>query len=55
LADGPVDAIAGTITINGTSLRTSSAQNVAILIGAATNDVQGSNGVIHVIGSVLLP
>ena len=55
LTDGAVDAIAGTITISGTSIKTSSDQNVPILIGAATNDVQGSNGVIHAIGSVLLP
>ncbi len=55
LTDGTVEAIAGTITISGTSINTSSDQNVPILIGAATNDVQGSNGVIHAIGSVLLP
>jgi len=55
LADGPVDAIGGTITISGTTLVTSSEQEVPVILGAATNDVQGTNGVIHAIGSVLLP
>ena len=55
LSDGPVDSIGGSITINGTKLVTSSNQEVTILIGAATNDVQGTNGVIHAIDAVLLP
>jgi uncharacterized surface protein with fasciclin (FAS1) repeats len=55
LTNGPVEAIGGTLTINGTKLETLSGQSIDILIGAATNDVQGSNGVIHAIGSVLLP
>ncbi len=55
LSDGSVDAIGGSITISGTTLVTSSDQEVPVLLGAATNDVQGTNGVIHAIGSVLLP
>ena len=55
LSDGSVTTIGGDITISGTSLVTSSNQEVPVLLGAATNDVQGTNGVIHAIGSVLLP
>jgi uncharacterized surface protein with fasciclin (FAS1) repeats len=55
LTNGAVEAIGGTLTINGTKLETLSGQSIDILLGAATNDVQGTNGVIHAIGSVLLP
>lgn len=55
LTNGPVQSIGGSITINGTQLQTTSNQNVGIILGSATNDVQGTNGVIHAIESVLLP
>ena len=48
----------GKITIDlssGAQIKTSSNQTVNILVGAATNDVQGTNGVIHAIDKVLLP
>jgi transforming growth factor-beta-induced protein len=40
---------------SGAQIKTSSNQTVDILVGAATNDVQGTNGVIHAINTVLLP
>lgn len=48
----------GTITIDltsGAQIKTSSSQTVNILVGPATTDVQGTNGVIHAIDAVLLP
>lgn len=39
---------------NGAQIKTGSNQTVNILVGAATNDVQGTNGVIHAIDAVLL-
>lgn len=48
----------GSITIDlsdGAKIETSSEQSVNIVIGAATNDVQGTNGVVHAIEAVLLP
>lgn len=58
LSNGSVTTLGGDITIdltNGAQIQTSSAQTVNILVGAATNDVQGTNGVIHAIDTVLLP
>ena len=59
LVDGAkVETFQGTdITIDlttGAQIKTST-QTVNILVGAATNDVQGTNGVIHAIDAVLLP
>lgn len=58
LTNGTVTTLGGTITINLTSgavIETTSSQSVNILVGEATNDVQGSNGVVHAIDTVLLP
>lgn len=58
LTNGSVTTLGGSITINltdGAQIQTSSSQTVNILVGAATNDVQGTNGVIHAIDTVLLP
>jgi len=58
LTNGDVTTLSGTITIdlsNGAQVKTTSSQTVNILVGAATNDVQGLNGVIHAIDAVLLP
>lgn len=58
LTNGIVSTLGGNITINltnGAQIETTSSQIVNILVGAATNDVQGTNGVIHAIDSVLLP
>ena len=58
LASGTVMTLGGNITIDlttGAQIMTSSMQTVNILVGAATNDVQGTNGVIHAVDSVLLP
>jgi transforming growth factor-beta-induced protein len=59
LVDGAmIETFQGTdITIDlttGAQIKTST-QTVNILVGAATNDVQGTNGVIHAIDAVLLP
>ncbi|TXD54339.1 MULTISPECIES: fasciclin domain-containing protein [unclassified Polaribacter] len=54
LFNGPVATLGGKITIditNGAQIVTSSDQTVTI----ALTDVQGTNGVIHVINTVLLP
>lgn len=40
---------------SGAQLVTSSGQTVDIIVGAATNDVQATNGVIHAVRTVLLP
>ena len=58
LANGTVTTLGGDITIDltsGAQIITSSMQTVNILVGAATNDVQGANGVIHAVDMVLLP
>lgn len=58
LENGDVTTLGGTITIDltsGAQIQTSSSQTVNILVGAATNDVQGTNGVIHAVDTVLLP
>ncbi len=58
LTNGDVTTLGGTITIDltsGAQIKTSSMQTVDILVGAATNDVQGTNGVIHGVNKVLLP
>jgi len=58
LTNGSVTTIGGSITINltnGARIQTTSSQTANILVGAVTNDVQGTNGVIHAIDSVLLP
>lgn len=58
LSNGPVTTLGGTITIDlssGAQIKTSSMQTVNILVGAATNDVQATNGVIHAVDKVLLP
>lgn len=58
LTNGNVTTLGGTITIDltsGAQIQTSSMQTVNILVGAATNDVQGTNGVIHAVDTVLLP
>jgi uncharacterized surface protein with fasciclin (FAS1) repeats len=54
LENGDVTTLGGTITIdltNGAQIKTSSSQTVNIII----IDVQGSNGVVHAIDTVLLP
>ncbi|MFD0991815.1 fasciclin domain-containing protein [Tenacibaculum geojense] len=58
LSAGVVSTLGGDITIDltsGAQIITSSNQTVNILVGAATNDVQGTNGVIHAVDTVLLP
>lgn len=58
LTNGSVTTLGGNITINltnGAQIQTTSSQTVNILVGSATNDVQGTNGVIHAIDTVLLP
>lgn len=58
LANGEVRTLGGNITIDlssGAQINTTSNQTVNILIGAATNNVQGTNGVIHAIDAVLIP
>lgn len=58
LSNGIVSTLGGNITIDLTSapqIQTTSSQRVNILVGASTNDVQGTNGVIHAIDAVLLP
>ncbi|WP_299708979.1 fasciclin domain-containing protein [uncultured Tenacibaculum sp.] len=58
LMNGDVTTLGGTITIDltsGAQINTSSSQTVNILVGTATNDVQGTNGVIHGVDKVLLP
>ncbi len=59
LTNGDVTMLSGgKVTVdltNGAQLKTSSGQTVNILVGAATNDVQGTNGVIHAVDAVLLP
>ncbi|SNR15950.1 fasciclin domain-containing protein [Tenacibaculum jejuense] len=58
LMNGDVMTLGGTITIDltsGAQINTSSSQTVNILVGPATNDVQGTNGVIHGVDKVLLP
>lgn len=59
LTAGDITMLSGdTVTIdltNGAQIKTSSDQMVNILVGASTNDVQGTNGVIHAIDAVLLP
>ena len=58
LTNGDVTTLGGTVTIDltsGAQIKTSSMQTVNILVGAATNDVQGTNGVIHAVDTVLLP
>ncbi|MDP5091720.1 MAG: fasciclin domain-containing protein [Polaribacter sp.] len=58
LTNESVTTLGGNITINltnGAQIQTTSSQTVNILVGAATNDVQGTNGVIHAIDRVLLP
>jgi len=54
LSNGDVTTLGGTITIDlttGAQIKTTSAQTVNIIV----TDVQGTNGVIHAINSVLLP
>lgn len=55
LTNGSVTTIGGTITLNGTQITTSSSGTANIVVSQATNDVQGTNGVIHAIDAVLLP
>mgnify|MGYP001563358072 FL=1 len=58
LVNGDVGTLGGNITIdlsNGAQIKTTSDQTVNILVGDATNDVQGVNGVIHAIDAVLIP
>jgi uncharacterized surface protein with fasciclin (FAS1) repeats len=58
LTNGVISVIGGSITVdlsNGAQIKTTSNQTVNILVGAATNDVQGTNGIIHAIDTVLLP
>lgn len=54
LTNGDVSTLGGTITIdltNGPKIKTTNDQTVDIIL----NDIQGINGVVHVINSVLLP
>ena len=59
LSSGDVPMFSGqSITIDlssGAQIITASSQTVNILIGNSTNDVQGTNGVIHAVDTVLLP
>ncbi|KAB1068651.1 fasciclin domain-containing protein [Tamlana haliotis] len=59
LSNGDITMLSGgMITIDlssGAQIKTSSSQTVDILVGDATSDVQGTNGVIHAINAVLLP
>ncbi len=59
LSDGDLTMLGGgTLTIDlteGAQIMTSSGQTVNILVGEATNDVQGTNGVIHAVDAVLIP
>lgn len=58
LTNGEVSTLGGTIMIDlstAAQIQTGSQQLVDILVGPATNDVQGTNGVIHAIDEVLLP
>ncbi len=59
LINGSVPTLLGTIVTidltNGAQLVTGANQTVNILVDPATNDVQGTNGVIHAIDTVLLP
>ena len=58
LSNGVVSTLGGDITIDlnsGVQIKTTSTQTVNILVGAATNDVQGTNGVVHAIDAVMLP
>ena len=54
LTNGDVDTLGGTITIDltsGAQIKTTSEQTVNIILV----DVQGSNGVVHAIDTVLIP
>ena len=58
LSNGDVSSLGGALTLdlsNGAQINTTSNQVVNILVGEATNDVQGTNGVIHAIDTVLVP
>lgn len=59
LSNGAVPTLLGTnVTVdlsNGAQLVTGANQTVNILVDPATNDVQGTNGVIHAVDTVLLP
>jgi uncharacterized surface protein with fasciclin (FAS1) repeats len=58
LSNGDIPTLGGIITIdlsNGAQIKTTSNQTVNVLVGAAANDVQGANGVIHAIDTVLIP
>ncbi|WP_075342277.1 fasciclin domain-containing protein [Tenacibaculum agarivorans] len=58
LMNGDVTTLGGTITVdltNGPQIKTETMQTVNILVGAATNDVQGTNGVVHAVDAVLVP
>ena len=58
LSNGDVFVLGGSITIDlstGVQIKTTSNQTVNIIVSPATNDVQGTNGVVHAIDTVLLP
>ena len=58
LSNGDVSVLGGSITIDlstGVQIKTTSNQTVNIIVSPATNDVQGTNGVVHAIDTVLLP
>ncbi|WP_111708353.1 fasciclin domain-containing protein [Lutibacter citreus] len=59
LTEGDVTTFEGSSIMidlaDGAQIKTTSNQVVNILVGDATNDVQGTNGVIHAIDMVLLP
>ena len=58
LSNGDVFVLGGSITIDlstGVQIKTTSNQTVNIIVSSATNDVQGTNGVVHAIDTVLLP
>ncbi|MDO6759206.1 fasciclin domain-containing protein [Tamlana sp. 2_MG-2023] len=59
LSNGDITMLSGgMITIDlssGAQIMTSSGQTVDIIVGDATSDVQGTNGVIHAVNMVLLP
>jgi transforming growth factor-beta-induced protein len=58
LSNEDVFVLGGSITIDlstGVQIKTTSNQTVNIIVSPATNDVQGTNGVVHAIDTVLLP
>lgn len=58
LSNGEVTVLGGSIKIDlstGVQIKTTSNQTVNIIVSPATNDIQGTNGVVHAIDTVLQP